>query len=88
VFDTAPDLERLLPPRPALPLPAPARAADPAALVDRVFRQAIARAPTAAERALAVRALADPDRPGRLSPSSVADLLWAMLMKPEFQLIY
>jgi hypothetical protein len=25
---------------------------------------------------------------GRLAPTGVADLLWAMLMKPEFQLIY
>jgi hypothetical protein len=27
-------------------------------------------------------------RPGRPSAEAVADLLWAVLMKPEFQLIY
>jgi hypothetical protein len=44
--------------------------------------------PSDAERTLASHAVSDPDRPGRLSPDGVADLLWAVLMKPEFQFIY
>lgn len=88
VFGAAPDLDRLLPPRPTHPLPPPPSPADAGALVDRVFWQALGRAPSATERAIAERAVADPTRPGRLSPDGVADLLWALLMKPEFQLIH
>lgn len=88
VFDAAPDLTRLLPPGGQLPLPSPPPPSSAAALVDRVFWQALGRAPSDDERALAERAIADPARPGRLSPTGVADLLWAVLMKPEFQLIY
>ena len=88
VFDAEPDVERLRPPRPDLPLAAPARAASARALVDRLFLQALGRRPTDAERQVAEAAVVDPDRPGRLSRTGVADLLWALLMKPEFQLIY
>ena len=88
VFDREPDLDRLLPPGGALPLPAPPVATDARALVDHVFWQALGRAPSADERALAEAAVVDPARPGRLSPAGVADFLWAVLMKPEFQLLY
>jgi hypothetical protein len=88
IFDREPDLARLRPPRDGTPLPAPARAADAPGLVDRVFWQALGRAPSAAERAIAAQAVSDPGRPGRLAPAGVADLLWAVLMKPEFQFIY
>ncbi len=88
VFDAAPDLDRLVPPGRDVPLPALARPAGPAALVDRLFWQALARAPSPAERAIALRAVADPSRPDGLAASGVADLLWSLLMKPEFQLIY
>jgi hypothetical protein len=30
----------------------------------------------------------DAAQPGRLSPAGVADFLWAVLMKPEFQLLF
>jgi hypothetical protein len=56
--------------------------------IDRVFLHALGRAPSAAERRLASSAIADPSRPGRVSADGLADLLWALLMKPEFQLIY
>ena len=48
----------------------------------------LGRAPSAAERAVAEAAIADPRAAGKASPDAVADLLWAVLMKPEFQLIY
>ena len=88
VFDTEPNMERLIPADAALPLPAPPPAATVAEVVDRIFRSALHRAPTADERRAAEAAVADPQRPGRPSAEGVADLLWAVLMKPEFQLIY
>ncbi len=88
VFDAEPDLDRLLPPGGRRPLPQPEQARTASALVDHVFWQALGRAPTAAERTLAEQAVVDASRPDRLAPGGVADLLWALLMKPEFQLIY
>jgi hypothetical protein len=88
IFDAAPDLERLLPPGDAVPLPPLPRPGSARALVDRLFWQALGRAPSASERALAERAVIDGPGSDRLSPNGVADLLWAILMKPEFQLIY
>jgi hypothetical protein len=55
---------------------------DGPALVDYVFRFALARSPTSDERAVAVEVLGPTP-----SPESVEDLLWAVLMLPEFQLV-
>jgi hypothetical protein len=88
VFDTAPDMERLVPPLPGAPLPAPPVVRTIAEAIDRVFWQALGRAPTPAERRIAEAALRDPGRGSQPSPSGLADLVWAVLMKPEFQLIY
>jgi hypothetical protein len=49
---------------------------------------AFGRTPSPAERRAATGAMADPRLPGRVSPEGLADVLWALLMKPEFQLIY
>jgi hypothetical protein len=88
VFDAEPSPDRLVPPEPGLPFPAPPVMKTPSEIVDRVFHFALNRAPSAAERQAAEAVLADPRRPGRPSADGVADLLWAVLMKPEFQLIY
>jgi len=56
--------------------------------IDRVFWQLLGRAPSAVERQIAEATLTDPATPDRVSPSGLADLLWALTMKPEFQLIY
>ena len=88
VFDAEPDLDRLLPPRATQPLPSPPPPATAAALVDRLFWQALGRAPSSSERRLAEQAVTDPARQGGLSPEGVADLLWALLMKPEFQFVH
>jgi len=88
IFDQAPNMDRLVAPTemsPAASTPATTNARD---VVDRIFLYALARPPSVDERTIAEGALADPARPGRLAPSAVADLLWAVLMKPEFQLIY
>jgi Protein of unknown function (DUF1549)/Protein of unknown function (DUF1553)/Planctomycete cytochrome C len=88
VFDGEPNMDRLLPPSPELPLPSPPTLAATAEGVDRLFMHALGRAPTPAERRVAIAAVADPTKGGRPSADGLADLLWALLMKPEFQLIY
>jgi hypothetical protein len=88
IFDTEPDMDRLVPPAPATPLPPAPRLTAIPQIVDRVFWYALGRAPSADERALVERALVDPARPQHATADGLADLLWAIMMKPEFQLIY
>ena len=85
VFDSEPDMDRLLPPAPGTPLPSGPDLTTASQAVDRVFWHALGRAPSSAERRIALGALGDQPRP---SAEGLADLLWAVLMKPEFQLIY
>lgn len=88
VFEQEPNMERLTPVAAETPLPAgPALKTVPEA-VDRVFWYALGRAPSADERRAAESAVEEPARPGRPSAEGLADLLWAVLMKPEFQMIY
>ena len=56
---------------------------SPGELVDRLYRRALGRLPRATEKALATDLLGQPARQDGLE-----DLLWAMAMLPEFQLIY
>ncbi len=52
------------------------------AIVDEVFERALGRAPTKAERMLSTEALgARPDR------AAIEDLLWSVVMLPEFQVV-
>ena len=88
VFDGEPNMDRLLPPAPQLPLPAPPTLGTAAEGVDRLFMHALGRPPSPAERRVAIAAVASPANGGRPSADGLADLLWALLMKPEFQLIY
>jgi hypothetical protein len=87
IFRTEPDMDRLVPPAPGTPLPPGPRLTRATDIVDRVYWYALGRAPSTEERTLAVDALADSSRSGRVSADGLADLLWAVLMKPEFQLI-
>jgi hypothetical protein len=88
IFDTEPNMNRLLPPAAGMPLPGPAPVTTIGAVVDHVFWSALGRPPSASERQVAEAAIADRTRPGKAAADAVADLLWAVLMKPEFQLIY
>jgi hypothetical protein len=88
VFDAAPNMERLIPPAPETPLPRGPVVTTVAEAIDRVFWHLLGRAPTAAERRAAEAALRDPSGGTRPSAQGLADLLWAVTMKPEFQLIY
>ena len=87
VFDAAPDMERLIPPAAGTPLPPPAPVRSAADAIDRVFRHLLGRAPTAAERRLADEALRAPAGSGP-SATGLADFIWAITMKPEFQFVY
>jgi hypothetical protein len=88
VFDKAPNLERTRPPLHGAPLPALPAPATAAATVERLFWYALGRAPSPEERRIAEAAVVDGATAGTLSTEGTADLLWALLMKPEFQLIY
>jgi len=88
IFGTEPDMNRLVPPTPGTPLPPGQRLTAATQVVDRVYLYALGRAPSADERRIALEALADSNRPGRISAEGLADLLWAVLMKPEFQFIF
>jgi hypothetical protein len=88
IFGTEPDMDRLVPPTPGTPLPPGPRLSTATQVVDRMYWYALGRAPSADERAIALDALADSTRPGRISAEGLADLLWAVMMKPEFQLVF
>jgi hypothetical protein len=88
IFGTEPDLDRLVPPTPGTPLPPGPRLTTATQVVDRVYWYALGRAPSAGERTIALEALADSTRRGRISAEGLADLLWAVMMTPEFQLIF
>ncbi|HXW05253.1 MAG TPA: DUF1549 domain-containing protein [Vicinamibacterales bacterium] len=88
IFDVEPTGERLIPPAQGTPLPPPPAMTTTSAVVEHLFWSALNRPPGPEERRLAEAAASDPARPGQPAPDGVADLLWAVLMKPEFQLIY
>ena len=58
-------------------------AGDGSKLIQRVYAQALGRSPSAAESALAAELIGTPP-----TQAGVEDLLWAIIMLPEFQLIY
>ena len=88
VFDKQPSMDRLVPPAPETPLPAGPVLKTATEAEDRVFRYALGRSPSPAERRIAEAVLQNPAHPGAPSAEGLSDLLWAVLMKPEFQLIY
>jgi hypothetical protein len=87
VFDRQPDMDRLAPPGPATPLPAGPALKTATETVERVYWYALGRAPSAGERRIAEGALRDAANPARPSAEGLADLLWSVMMTPEFQLV-
>ena len=56
--------------------------ATPEELIEMLYRQALSRKPTAAELAVSRDLLG-----AKPTPDSLSDLLWAIVMLPEFQLV-
>jgi Protein of unknown function (DUF1549)/Protein of unknown function (DUF1553)/Planctomycete cytochrome C len=56
--------------------------ADPATIVDWLYESSLSRLPTAQERAIALEVLSSPP-----SPQGIEDLVWLVIMLPEFQII-
>jgi hypothetical protein len=84
VFKEQPDLERLVQVEPGVPAPSPLR--NPFtrdSVIFALFQAMLGRPPSVQEQRLASQAL-----PARVTSEGLADLLWAMAMQPEFQLIY
>jgi hypothetical protein len=88
IFDQEPNIDRLTPVEPQTPVALPPALTTAPEIVDRIFWHALGRAPSAGERSIALSAIHNAERPGRASAEGLADLLWAVLMKPEFQMIY
>jgi hypothetical protein len=61
---------------------APEATKNPAAWVESVYTQSLARKPTDQEKQVAMELLGNP-----VKPEGVSDFLWAVTMLPEFQLI-
>ncbi len=59
------------------------RASGASALARHIYREALGRSPTAAESSSAVALLGDAP-----TAATIEDLLWAVIMLPEFQLVY
>jgi hypothetical protein len=88
VFGAEPNMERLVPPTPGVPLPPAPVVTRIDEAIDRVFLHALGRAPSPVERRVAEEALRPADGSNRPLAEGLADLLWALVVKPEFQLIY
>ena len=56
--------------------------ATPEQLIDGIYRSALGRPPTDRERAIARKVVGLP-----MTDDGVADVLWAVFMLPEFQLV-
>jgi hypothetical protein len=87
VFDQKPSLDRLAPPTPETPVPPLPLLKTSAEAVDRMYWYLLGRSPSPAERQVGIAALRDSAHPGRPSAPGLADLLWSVIMSPEFQFI-
>ena len=85
IFTQEPNMDRLTPVRHEPPVRTPPVLRVSSEVVDRVFLHALGRAPSVEERQLAIDALEE-EQPGNPSAEGLADLLWAVMTKPEFQL--
>jgi hypothetical protein len=87
IFDQQPDMDELVPVTGPTPAALPPVLHTREEVVDRLFRHALGRLPSPAERKIALAAVDDPAHPGKPCASGVADLLWSLAMSPEFQLM-
>jgi hypothetical protein len=84
VFAAEPDRERLVRVSGAPPVPAPARLASVNEAGRRLYLQLFARKRNSEEARIVRGFFAG----GKLAPAALEDLLWSLLMHPEFQYLY
>ncbi len=84
VFTEKPDLERLLRVSgdPPTALPKPSR--DAKVLIDQLFWEALSRKPNSREVTVAMKLLA---KDGKVTQGGLEDLIWSLIMHPEFQYV-
>jgi cytochrome c553 len=84
VFTEKPDLERLLRVSgdPPTVLPKPSR--DPKVLIDQLYWEALSRRPNPREAAVAMKLLT---KDGKVTQGGLEDLIWSLVMHPEFQYV-
>jgi hypothetical protein len=84
VFTEKPDPDHLIRVQGTPPIEPPRKKWSSGELTDRLYRHLFARTPTEAERRTAMEVIGG----AQPTDSGVEDLLWAMLMSPEFQYIH
>jgi hypothetical protein len=80
VFTEKPDLERLLRVSGDPPTPLPKPSKDPKVLIDQLFWEALSRRPNPREVAVATKLLG--------KERGLEDLIWSLIMHPEFQYVH
>ena len=84
IFGAEPDRERLVRVAGAPPVPAPPRLASVDEAGQRLYLQFFARKPNSQEARIVKNYFAG----GKLAPAALEDLLWSLLLHPEFQYLY
>lgn len=84
VFTEKPDLERLLRVSGDAPAALPKASRDAKVLVDRLFWEALSREPSAREAGVAAKLLV---KNGKVTEGGLEDLIWSLIMHPEFQYV-
>ncbi|WP_051670795.1 DUF1549 domain-containing protein [Bryobacter aggregatus] len=84
VFGAEPDRTRLVKVSGYSPWPAPPTLRTSDAAIDYFWRNLLGRAPSAAERSQAMQLFPQ----GKLQREGAEDLLWSLMMHPEFQFIW
>jgi hypothetical protein len=84
IFTEKPDRERLLRVSGEPPTPVPAPERDARKLVERLYRQALSRGPNEQEMKIARELLANG---GKVTAGGLEDLIWSLIMHPEFQYV-
>jgi hypothetical protein len=84
IFGAEPDRERLVRVSGAPPVPAPPRLESVNEAAQRLYLELFARKPNPQEARIVREYFAG----GKLTPAALEDLLWSLLLHPEFQYLY
>jgi hypothetical protein len=84
VFTEKPDLDRLLNVSGDPPAALPKASRDPKVLIDQLFWEALSRKPNPREIAVATKLLV---KDGKVTEGGLEDLIWSLIMHPEFQYV-